>query len=93
MKKDKPWFLWDVDVSEAELRERLRQDDPDGRAQWQARIMREARFHEVWQYLTLDDVLANWPHIRRHLGRMRPFWDWLLRGWRDDGLLPPEAAE
>ena len=88
MRPDRPWFLWDVDVSEAELRERLKQADRDARAQWQGRIMREAGFDEVWQYLTLDEVLRDWPDIRRHLGRSRSFWEYLLDGWRRDGLLP-----
>lgn len=91
MKVDRPWFLWDVDVSAQELRERLREPDPDARAQWQARIMREARFREVWEYLTLDEIVRDWSNIQRHLGRMRPFWEFLLRGWRDDGLLLPTA--
>jgi hypothetical protein len=87
MKPDRPYFLWDVDVSDAELRERLRTPDPDARAQWQACVLREARFDDVWAYLSLDDILQNWEHIRRHLGRQRGFWEFLLNGWRDDGLL------
>lgn len=88
MKRDRPYFLWDVEVSDAELRARLEADDPDTRAQWQAVVMREARYEDVWSYLTLQRVLANWEHIRRHLGRRRSFWEYLLRKWRDDGLLP-----
>jgi hypothetical protein len=86
--RDRPWFLWDMDVSDAELRARLRQADPDGRAQWQGCILREARFVEVWSYLTLEEILRDWPHIKRHLGRMGAFWEFLLEGWRKDGLLP-----
>jgi hypothetical protein len=86
--RDRPYFLWDVPVTEAQLRERLRHADPDTRAQWQARIMREARYDEVWAYLTLDEILRDWPNIQRHLGRMRGFWEYLLNGWRKDGLLP-----
>ena len=85
--RDRPYFLWDVEITEPQLRERLHHADPDTRAQWQARVMREARFDEVWQYLTLDEILANWEPIKRHLGRRRPIWEFLLRGWRDDGLL------
>jgi hypothetical protein len=85
--RDRPWFLWDVAVTDAELREKLKVADPDARAQWQARILREARFDEVWKYLTLEEVLGNWTHIRRHLGRRRGFWEFLLDGWRRDGLL------
>jgi hypothetical protein len=86
---NRPYFLWDLDVSEADLRARLLSSDADTRAQWQARVMREARFPDVWAYLKLDVVLRDWRHIRLHLGRRRAFWEYLLQGWRDDGLLPP----
>jgi hypothetical protein len=85
--RDRPYFLWDVEVTEAELRERLSATDPDARAQWQACVMREARFDDVWSYLTLEQVQRDWHWIARHLGRRRPFWEFLLRGWREDGLL------
>ena len=47
-----------------------------------------ARFDDVWNYVTLDEVLRDWSHIRRHLGRRLRFWEFLLEGWRHDGLLP-----
>lgn len=86
--RDRPYFLWDVQITEAGLRERLRHPDPYIRAQWQGRVMREARPDEVWAYLTLDEILRDWNYLQRHLGRKRPFWEFLLRGWREDGLLP-----
>jgi len=85
---DRPYFLWDVDLTEAELRDRLKVADPDARAQWEACVMREARFEDVWRYLSLDQILKDWPWITRHLGRRRAFWKFLLDGWREDGLLP-----
>jgi hypothetical protein len=85
--RDRPYFLWDVDVTEEELRQRLKTRDADARAQWQGRILREARYDDVWRYLTLDEILRDWPDIRRHLGRRRAFWEYLLRAWRKDGLL------
>lgn len=85
--RDRPYFLWDVPVTEAELRERLRDPDPRIRAQWQGCILREARYQDVWQYLTLDEILGNWENIERHLGRRRGLWVFLLKGWREDGLI------
>lgn len=84
---ERPYFLWDVDISAAELRSRLKDADPDIRAQWQGRVLREARFSDVWDYLTVEEVLRDWPRIRRHLGRSRDLWDILLDGWRTLGLL------
>lgn len=86
--RDRPYFLWDMKITEAELRERLQHPDPHIRAQWQGRVMREARFDETWQYLTLDEVLRDWEYLRRHLGRKRAAWESLLHGWREDGLIP-----
>ncbi len=86
--KDRPWFIWDVPITEAELRQRLVHPDADTRAQWQARIMREARYREVWDDLSIEDILRNWEAIELHLGRRRGFWVYLLEGWRKDGLLP-----
>ncbi len=85
--KDRPYFLWDVPVTEAELRQRLRDPDPRIRAQWEGCILREARYSDVWPYLTLEEILSNWDLIQRHLGRRREFWKFLLDGWRDDGLI------
>jgi hypothetical protein len=83
-----PYFLWDMAVTVGELRKQLRHPDVAVRALWMARVMREARYPDVWKFLSLDDVLAHLPLIRRHLGRARAFWDFLLEGWHSDGLLP-----
>ena len=50
--------------------------------------MREATFTEVFEYLTLAEIVRDLPHIERHLGRRRAFWNWLLEGFRHDGFLP-----
>jgi hypothetical protein len=84
---ERPWFMWDVKVTELGLRERLRHADPRIRAQWAGRIMREATYPDVWRYLSLEEILRDWEHIEKHLGRRRAFWQWLLQGWREDGLL------
>jgi hypothetical protein len=85
---DRPYFAWDLDVTEAEIRQKLRCADSDARAQWQGWIMAEARYDDVWRFVSLAEILCDWQHIRLHLGRKRAFWEFLLGGWRDLGLLP-----
>lgn len=84
----RPWFLWDSSMTEEELRARLRDPDPAIRAQWQGVVLREARYQEVFDYLTLDTIDRDFSAIERHLGRRRAFWRWLLEGFRRDGVLP-----
>lgn len=82
-----PYFIWDVPITVRELRERLRHPEPRERALWMARVMREARYDDVWRFLTLRGVLDHYELIQRHLGRRRRFWDFLIEGWRDEGLI------
>jgi hypothetical protein len=58
------------------------------RAQWQGVVLREARFDEVFEFLSLAEIRRDFSHIERHLGRRRAFWIWLLESWERDGLIP-----
>lgn len=84
-----PYFIWDVPITVAELRQRLRHHDPAERALWMGRVLREARYADVWKFLDVHEVDAQFDRISKHLGRSRAFWEWLLEGWRQDGLLGP----
>lgn len=84
----RPYFVWDEAITYAGLRQKLASADLDERALWMGRVMREARYQDVWKLLRLRDVLPLLPRIDRHLGRSRGFWNWLIEGWRADGLIP-----
>ncbi len=87
MRADRPWFLWDVAIDEPTFRARLTHPDPSIRAQWQGALMREARFREVFEYLTLGEIARDFEHLERHLGRKKAFWRWILEGFRRDGVI------
>jgi hypothetical protein len=82
----RPYFLWDEDVSIDELRLRLHEDEPQ-RLRFVGKLLREARDIDVWEFLSLQEVADALPKVRHRLGRRRAFWDFLIEGWRDDGLL------
>src|SRR5690349_16227910 len=83
-----PYFNWDVPVTNAQVRETLRDGSDSERLEWIARIMREARYEDVWRYLSLRrDVLALWERLAPRLGRKRRFWEFLLGEWRRAGLI------
>lgn len=83
----RPYFLWDEDISLGELRDRLRGPSPAERERLLAKLLREARDTDVWAFVTPEEVAAALPAVRGRLGRRRAFWDFLIGGWRDDGLL------
>ena len=83
-----PYFNWDTPVTNAELREVLRTGSEAERLPWIARIMREAKYEDVWRYVSLPrDILPAWDRLARMLGRRRSFWQFLIDEWNRAGLL------
>ena len=83
-----PYFTWDSPVTNGQIRHALREGDEDERLHWIARILREAKYEDVWAYLTLrGDILPSWDRVRTRLGRRRAMWEFLLARWRALGLV------
>lgn len=83
--RGRPYFLWDCDLDVAQFQERLRDPDADVRAYFLAKLMRQAKPDDVFQFVTVADIREAWPRLVRHLGRSRPFWSWLLEAWSRSG--------
>jgi hypothetical protein len=84
----RPYFLWDEDVSIAEFRAKMgaaRGDEERDRLL--AKMLREARDSDVWAFVSPADVEEALPRIVRRLGRRLKFWNFLINGWKADGLL------
>ena len=82
-----PYFTWDAPMTVAELRRRLDRASEPERIRLLGKILREARDTDVWMFTTPDQVVQSWSRLAKHLGWRRPFWDFLLRHWRDAGLV------
>ncbi len=83
-----PYFNWDAPVTNGTVRRALAEGTEDDKMFWTARILREARYPDVWAYLSLRrDVLPRWERLRPKLGRQRRFWEFLVGQWREHGLI------
>jgi hypothetical protein len=83
----RPYFLWDEDISIDELRAILGGADEEARERVLGKMLREARDIDVWHFVTPEEVARALPGLGRRLGRRRAFWEFLIDGWRQDGLL------
>jgi hypothetical protein len=81
--RGRPYFLWDDDLTVDAFRARLRDPDPDVRAYYLGKLMRQAKPDDVFRFVTLREIEAALPAVERYLGRSRPFWLWLLERWRE----------
>lgn len=83
----RPYFLWDEDVSIAELKAVLAAGPSATRDRLMGKMLREARDVDVWHFTTPTEVALNMERLRRRIGRRFAFWQFLINGWRSDGLL------
>ena len=82
-----PYFLWDEELTVAELRRQLAEGTGWERDRLLGKMLREARDVDVWCFVSPAMVAEALPRIDRRLGKRRDFWRWLIDGWREDGFL------
>ncbi len=64
MDSHRPYFLWDYDLSEDDVRRILREGSQTDKLWLTGRILTSAHFNDVWKYLTIKDILAIFPKLR-----------------------------
>jgi hypothetical protein len=83
--RGRPYFLWDLDLQIDEFRARLRDPDPEVRAYFLGKLMRQAKPDDVFSFVALDELREQLALVDRYLGSTRLFWHWLLEKWQPSG--------
>ncbi len=83
----RPYFLWDDDMSLETFRAKLRDPDPEVRAYFTGKLMRQAKPDDVFSFVTVREIETQWDRVERFLGKSREFWRWLLDRW----AVPPDV--
>lgn len=79
--RGRPYFLWDEDMTADELRARLTDADPEVRAYFLGKVMRQAKPDDVFSFVSLRDIVEQFSMVERYLGNSRDFWHWLIERW------------
>jgi len=83
--KNRPYFLWDCDLTLDQFRNGLNNPDPDVRAYLVGKLMRQAKPDDVFLFVRPREIRELWPRLTRYLGRTRAFWSWLFETWEGQG--------
>jgi len=83
--RNRPYFLWDEELSVDDFRARLCDGDPEVRAYYLGKLMRQAKPDDVFSFVSLDEIQQALPTVTRYLGHRREFWIWLLGKWQHGG--------
>lgn len=77
----RPYFFWDYDITEDEIRAILRGNDPFEKAWVISRILEHARWEDIWRYLTVADIRENFENLRFRRPQDRELWAYALKRW------------
>ena len=75
-----PYFLWDYDLNENQIRKILHGSNEVEKSWIMTRIMTHAKFEDIWQYFTLEDVVKAFPKLRLP-PKNKQYWQRALNVW------------
>ena len=85
--RQRPYFIWDYDLTDADVRAILRGSDKTQKAWVVARLLESARYEDIWEYISLSELRAIFPQLQLK-PQVRAAWEFALRVWLnepDDG--------
>lgn len=74
----RPYFLWDCNVTLAQLRDHLSSPHDDQRVYWLSKVMRQAKPDDALVIGDITEMRRLWPRLEGTLGNQRAFWAWYL---------------
>jgi len=79
---NKPYFLWDYDLSEKDVHRILCEGNETSRRWLITRILESANFEDVWQYLNLDEVRKIFPQLKLKKP-IKKAWQRAFKAWEN----------
>jgi hypothetical protein len=78
--RERPYFIWDYDITEAEFRAKLAGDNEHDTAWAIARLLEAARWDDIWKYVTLKQVRDWFPRLQLRR-EVRSVWEYAFSVW------------
>jgi hypothetical protein len=88
-----PYFMWDYRYTVGQIKKILAEGGEDQRLWLIAKIMRDARYSDVWKFITLQDFLKYRERLKRgRLGWLKGFWEFMYSRWIKYGIVKDDTA-
>lgn len=80
-KSKRVYFFWDYDLTEEDIKKKLKEGNEYTRGWLIARILESAKYEDVWKYLKLREILEIFPSL--HLKKpVKEAWEEAFKAWR-----------
>ena len=77
-----PYFLWDYDLTEDEIKAILRGED-EQKAWLVARLLESARYEDIWEYISFAELRAIFPKLQLK-PQVRAVWEFAFHVWESE---------
>ena len=79
--RERLYFFWDYDITEADLRAILAGEDDFEKAWAISRLLEAARWEDIWRYIGLRQIRALFPSLKLRR-EVREVWEYALQIWK-----------
>lgn len=79
--------MWDYRYTVGQIKEMLAGENELQRIWLMAKILRDARYCDVWKFISLEDFLMYRERLMPRLGRQKEFWQFLYSRWIKYGIV------
>lgn len=77
---DRPYFIWDYNINERQIRAILRGNNETEKSWLIARILTHALFKDIWKYIRIKDIVRIFPKLRLPQ-KIKKSWQHTLGVW------------
>lgn len=81
MNSKRPYFLWDYDLTEADVHRILKTGNEFDKDWLLARLLESATLEDLWKYTTLYEIKKHFPHLKLKKPIKRA-WNLALSVWQ-----------
>jgi hypothetical protein len=81
----RPYFFWDYDLTESDVKQILREGEPLEKAWVIVRILEYAKWKDIWDYLTPADIRQHFDLLRFRRPQDKELWSYALNRWGKHG--------
>lgn len=82
-----PYFMWDYRYTVGKIKEMLAGENESQKIWLMAKILRDARYSDVWKFISLKDFLKYREQLMPRLGRQKQFWQFIYSHWIKYGIV------
>jgi hypothetical protein len=82
--------MWDYRYTVVKIKKMLAEGSESQRIWLMAKIMQDARYADVWKFISLQDFIKYREQIMPRLGKQKDFWKFLYSRWIKYGIIPDE---